>query len=79
MITLKINGEKKEVDVDPTTPLLWVLREQLGMTGTKFGCGTGLCGSCTVHLNGASIRSCIMPVDAVSGQQVTTIEGISSD
>lgn len=76
MITLNINGEKKTVDVDPATPLLWVIREQLGLMGTKFGCGIAQCGACTVHLNGAPVRSCVTPVQAAEQQQITTIEGI---
>ncbi len=78
MLTLTVNGETHELDVDPSTPLLWVVREQLGLNGTKFGCGMAQCGACTVHLNGAPIRSCVTPVSAASGQQITTIEGLSS-
>ena len=77
--TLNINGEKKEVDVDPNTPLLWVLREDLDLVGTKYGCGMSQCGACTVHLNGAAGRSCVFPVSAVSNQPITTIEGLSED
>ncbi len=76
MITLQINGLTHEFDVDPETPLLWVIREQAGLTGTKFGCGIAQCGACTVHLNGRPIRSCVTPVQAAAGQQITTIEGI---
>lgn len=76
MINLNINGQSHEYDVDPTTPLLWVIREQAGLTGTKFGCGIAQCGACTVHLNGAAIRSCVTPVQAAVGQEVTTIEGV---
>lgn len=76
MINLNINGESREYDVDPSTPLLWVIREQAGLTGTKFGCGIAQCGACTVHLNGAPIRSCVTPVQAAAGQEVTTIEGV---
>ncbi|QRK04720.1 (2Fe-2S)-binding protein [Archangium violaceum] len=76
--TLKVNGKEVTVDVDPGTPLLWVLREKLGLLGTKFGCGQGLCGACTVHVNGAATRSCLLPVVAVSGE-ITTIEGLSPD
>lgn len=76
---LKINGKPVEVPVDPQTPLLWVLREQLGLTGTKFGCGIALCGACTVHVDGQAVRSCVTPVKAVAGKQVTTIEGLSND
>ena len=74
--TLKINGTPHEVDVDGDTPLLWVLRDVLGMTGTKFGCGQGLCGACTVHLDGQPVRSCQTPVDSVGDSAVTTIEAI---
>jgi len=76
MIKLNVNGQTREVDVDPETPLLWVLRDTLGMTGTKFGCGMALCGACTVHLDGAPTRSCTTPVSAVGAAKVTTIEGI---
>ncbi len=79
MITLNINGETHAVDVDPATPLLWVIREQIGLAGTKYGCGIAQCGACTVHLNGAAIRSCVTPVQAADKQQVTTIEGIGGD
>src|SRR5215208_1367416 len=79
MITLNVNGKSYEADVDPQTPLLWVLRDTLGLTGTKFGCGMALCGACTVHLNGQATRSCVTPVSAVGEQAVTTIEGLSSD
>ena len=75
-ITLNINGNAKTVTVDGATPLLWVLRDVLGMTGTKFGCGIAQCGACTVHLDGRAIRSCQLPVSAVGGRAVTTIEGI---
>lgn len=73
---LKVNGKIKTVDVEADTPLLWVLREELNLTGTKFGCGMALCGACTVHIDGAAVRSCVMPVAAVTGA-VTTIEGLS--
>jgi isoquinoline 1-oxidoreductase alpha subunit len=76
MITLKINGDNHSVDVDPATPLLWVIRDYVGLTGTKFGCGIAQCGACTVHLNGAPIRSCSTPVQVAIDQEVTTIEGI---
>jgi isoquinoline 1-oxidoreductase alpha subunit len=76
---LGVNGKAVEVQVDPQTPLLWVLREQLGLTGTKFGCGMALCGACTVHVNGQAVRSCVTPLKAVAGKQITTIEGLSSD
>ena len=79
MITLTINGQSHDLDVDPATPLLWVIREQAGLTGTKFGCGISQCGACTVHLNGAPVRSCVTPLQAAANQQVTTIEGIGRD
>lgn len=75
--SLNINGTTHEVDVDADTPLLWVLRDVLGMTGTKFGCGMALCGACTVHLDGAAVRSCVMPVSASVGKPITTIEAVS--
>lgn len=74
---LKINGVNKTVDVDPTTPLLWVLRDHLDMVGTKFGCGIAACGACTIHLNDTAMRACVLPVSAVGDQEVTTIEGLS--
>jgi len=76
--TLNVNGTRHTVDVDGDTPLLWVLRDVLGMTGTKFGCGMALCGACTVHLNGAAIRSCVTPVESVGGARITTIEAIGN-
>ena len=76
---LSVNGKEIEVDVDPETPLLWVLRDTIGLTGTKYGCGMALCGACTVHLDGEPIRSCVTPVSAVGTQKVTTIEGLSAD
>ncbi|MGE0719349.1 MAG: (2Fe-2S)-binding protein [Alphaproteobacteria bacterium] len=79
MITLKVNGRVHEVDVDPDTPLLWVLREQIGLTGTKYGCGVAACGACTVHVDGQPQRSCALPVSAVGDGQVLTIEGLSPD
>jgi aerobic-type carbon monoxide dehydrogenase small subunit (CoxS/CutS family) len=79
MISFIVNGRKTSVEVDPGTPLLWVLRDNVGLTGTKYGCGIGQCGSCTVHLDGAATRSCITPVSAVAGRSVTTIEGLSRD
>jgi aerobic-type carbon monoxide dehydrogenase small subunit (CoxS/CutS family) len=79
MIKLKVNGREHAVDVSPDTPLLWVLREQLGLTGTKFGCGMALCGACTVHLDGEGVRSCVTPVSRAAGRAVTTIEGLSPD
>ncbi|MEQ8406750.1 MAG: (2Fe-2S)-binding protein [Gammaproteobacteria bacterium] len=72
-----INGEQQTVDVDPSKPLLWVIREQLALTGTKFGCGISQCGACTVHIDGQAMRSCVTPVSAVEGRQVTTIEGLA--
>ncbi|HOY11988.1 MAG TPA: (2Fe-2S)-binding protein [Saprospiraceae bacterium] len=76
---IKINGTTKVVDVDPTTPMLWVLRDHLNMPGTKYGCGIAMCGACTVHLNGMAMRSCQLPVSAVGSQEITTIEGLSED
>ncbi len=76
---IKINGTTKVVDVDPTTPMLWVLRDTLNMPGTKYGCGIAMCGACTVHLNGMAMRSCQLPVSAVGSQEITTIEGLSED
>lgn len=73
----QLNGKQVSLDVDPEMPLLWAIRDEVGLTGTKFGCGKGLCGACTVHLNGQAIRSCITPVAAIAGQSVTTIEGLS--
>ncbi|MEY3652996.1 MAG: hypothetical protein RL739_1166, partial [Pseudomonadota bacterium] len=79
MLKLSINGKSHQVDVEPEMPLLWVLRDQLGMTGTKFGCGIAQCGACTVHVNGEPMRSCSYPVSAAVGSQVLTIEGLSKD
>ena len=78
MVRLTVNGKTHNVDVDPNTPLLWVLREQIGLTGTKYGCGIAACGACTVHVDGAAVRSCSMPVSAAAGKRVTTIEGLSA-
>ena len=78
MVRLTINGKAHNVDVDPNTPLLWVIREQVGLTGTKYGCGIAQCGACTVHVNGAPMRSCMLPVSTVVGQKITTIEGLAS-
>jgi isoquinoline 1-oxidoreductase subunit alpha len=78
MLTLDINGKKVETDVEPDTPLLWVLRDHLGMTGSKYGCGKALCGACTVHINGAATRSCVLPASAAAGMKITTIEGIGA-
>ena len=77
MTTLNVNGSAHAVDVDPGTPILWALRDTLGMTGTKFGCGMAQCGACTVHLNGQAIRSCVTPVSAAAGQAITTIEAVT--
>jgi aerobic-type carbon monoxide dehydrogenase small subunit (CoxS/CutS family) len=77
--TFTVNGQKQDVDVAPQMPLLWVLRDTLGFTGTKFGCGLGLCGACTVHIDGQASRSCSTPISSVSGKRVTTIEGLSAD
>jgi isoquinoline 1-oxidoreductase alpha subunit len=79
MSRLTINGQTQEVDVDPDTPLLWVLRDTLGLTGTKFGCGIAQCGACTVHVDGVATRSCSVPVSAAEGSQITTIEGLSTN
>src|SRR5437879_9918397 len=79
MTSLTVNQKKYELDVDPTTPLLWVLREELQLTGTKFGCGVAACGACTVHLDGDAVRSCVYPTSAAAGRSVTTIEGLSRD
>ncbi|MCF7801395.1 MAG: (2Fe-2S)-binding protein [Candidatus Marinimicrobia bacterium] len=78
-IKFKVNGKRTSVQVDPDTPLLWVLRDHLQLTGTKYSCGMGLCGCCTVHLDGQATRSCITPISAVSGKTVTTIEGLGKD
>ena len=78
MIRLTINGETRNVDVDPNTPLLWAIREQVGLTGTKYGCGVAQCGACTVHIDGTPIRSCSLPVGAVGGRKITTIEGLAA-
>jgi isoquinoline 1-oxidoreductase subunit alpha len=79
LITLKVNGKQMNVDVDPATPLLWVLRDSLNLTGTKYGCGMAQCGACTVHLDGQAIRSCVKRVGDAAGKEITTIEGLSSD
>ncbi|MCB1687311.1 MAG: (2Fe-2S)-binding protein [Halioglobus sp.] len=78
VITLQVNGQSHALDIDPSTPLLWVLRDHLGMTGTKFGCGIAQCGACTVHLNGQATRSCVLPIETLDGAKITTIEGLSS-
>ncbi len=77
-ISLKINGKKHSVDTEPDTPLLWAIRDHVGMTGTKFGCGIASCGACTVHLNGQPMRSCVMPIGSIGDQEITTIEGLDS-
>ena len=79
MISLSVNGKRHDLDVQPDTPLLWVLRETIGLTGTKFGCGLGQCGACTVQLDGIAVRSCQMPVSSAVGKKLTTIEGLSAD
>ena len=79
MLQLIVNGQSVDTDATPDTPLLWVLRDHLGMTGTKFGCGAALCGACTVHLDGEPVRSCQLPLEAVAGRKVTTIEGVSAN
>lgn len=79
MLTLTVNGAQHSIDVEADTPLLWVLRDELQLTGTKFGCGAGLCGACTVLLAGKPVRSCLIPASAVQGQAITTIEGLSKD
>jgi len=75
---LSINGKTHDVDADPNTPLLWVIRDQVGLTGTKYGCGIAQCGACTVHIDGVAVRSCAMPVSAAAGKKITTIEGLAS-
>lgn len=79
MVQLTINGKDTQVDADPSTPILWALRDTLGMTGTKFGCGMALCGACTVHIDGAATRSCITPISAAAGKKITTIEAVAND
>jgi len=79
MIALTINGQTQNIEVDPNTPLLWALREQVGLTGTKYGCGIAQCGACTVHVDGAATRSCVLPVSAAVGKQITTIEGLAQN
>lgn len=79
MTKLKVNSKQYEIDADPNTPLLWVLRDDLGLTGTKFGCGVAQCGACTVHVEGEAKRSCVTPLKAVGAKEVTTIEGLSAD
>jgi len=77
MMTLTVNGRARSVDVEPDMPLLWVLREQLGLPGTKYGCGIGVCGACTVHVNGEPVRSCVLPASAAAGKRILTIEGLA--
>jgi aerobic-type carbon monoxide dehydrogenase small subunit (CoxS/CutS family) len=79
MITITVNGQRHDVDAAPDTPLLWALRDHLGLTGTKFGCGAALCGACTVHVDGEAVRSCSLPLSAAAGHSVMTIEGLSAD
>jgi len=79
MVPLKVNGKRYEVEVPPDMPLLWVIRETLGLTGTKYGCGMSLCGACTVHVNGQAVRSCVTPISSVVGKEIITIEGLSAD
>ena len=79
MPRLVVNGKTHDVDADPDTPLLWVLREQIGLTGTKYGCGIAQCGACTVHIDGAAVRSCSLPVNEAEGKQITTIEGLAQN
>jgi isoquinoline 1-oxidoreductase subunit alpha len=79
MVTIRINGTPHDIDVDPQMPLLWAIRDIVGLTGTKFGCGIGACGACTVHLDGQAIRSCITPVSVAEGHEIVTIEGLSAD
>ena len=79
MVTLTVNGRTHDVDADPSTPLLWVLRDHLGLTGTKFGCGIAQCGACTVHVDGTARRTCRLPLRAAEGSEITTIEGLSED
>lgn len=78
MLEMKVNGKPVRADVEPEMPLLWVLRDELGLTGTKYGCGVAACGACTVHIDGEAVRSCVMPASAVAGKSVTTIEGLSA-
>ena len=79
MLTLRVNGKTYQVDAEPATPLLWVLRDSIGLTGTKFGCGIAQCGACTVHVDGRATRSCVLPVSAVLNSEITTIEGLSPE
>ena len=77
IFNLKINGKKLKVDVDPSTPMLWVLRDHLNLVGTKYGCGIAQCGACTIHFDGAAMRSCVLPVESIGNKNITTIEGLS--
>jgi len=77
MVQLNINGRSHQIDVEPDTPLLWAIREQVGLTGTKYGCGVAQCGACTVHMDGAAVRSCVIPASAAVGKKITTIEGLA--
>jgi isoquinoline 1-oxidoreductase alpha subunit len=79
MARLTVNGTSHDINVDPNTPLLWVLREQIGLTGTKYGCGIAQCGACTVHMDGMAVRSCSLPISAADGKQITTIEGLAQN
>lgn len=79
LFSIKVNNQLHEVNVDPETPLLWVLRDNIGLVGTKYGCGISQCGACTVHMDGTAVRSCSLPISALDGQNITTIEGLSSD
>ena len=79
MVTIKVNGTSHQLDVEDDMPLLWVLREEVGLTGTKFGCGIAQCGACTVHINGQAVRSCVTPISTLDGAEITTIEGLSAD
>lgn len=79
VFNLNINGNQQQVDVDPSTPVLWVLRDHLNLTGTKFGCGIAMCGACTIHLDGNATRSCVLPVSSIGDKQITTIEGLSEE
>ena len=78
MVQLTVNGKAQSIDIDPDTPVLWAVREQLGLNGTKFGCGASLCGACTVHIDGEAVRSCVTPLSEAEGKEVTTIEGIAA-
>jgi isoquinoline 1-oxidoreductase subunit alpha len=78
MVALNVNGKRHEVDVDPETPLLWAIRDAIGLTGTKYGCGIAMCGACTVHVDGKAVRSCSVPVSAAAGRRITTIENVAS-